>query len=211
MRVKSFSATLETRGLPRALLPYALNANGCFDSGASPQKNAGKAKRVAPSVQYEVMGLSRAKDDDFAYEFKLRLKDGADAGISAMNRIKQEMRQAVVMDYMATYGGNAAEVKVDFPEFSMKDSIIDGRAEVMRLSMQYMHYDADTRKGVIAIKIGANSFEEARKWVRKNIETLARDKNIALTTGQLPAEARFYLGAERVKEGDVLEIEFETE
>jgi hypothetical protein len=40
---------------------------------------------------------------------------------------------------------------------------------------------------------------------------LARDKNVALTTGTIPPAARFYLGAERIKDGNVLEIEFETE
>ena len=93
----------------------------------------------------------------------------------------------------------------------MKESVVEGRAEVMRISVVSLQYDATRRKGVISVKIGANRFEDARKWVRKNIETLAKDKNIALVTGTIPPEARFYLGAERVKEGNVLEIEFETE
>ena len=61
------------------------------------------------------------------------------------------------------------------------------------------------------MKVNANQYKEARKWIRKNIETLARDKNIALVTGELPPAAKFYLGREELKDGNVLEIEFRTE
>ena len=166
---------------------------------------------VATSLQYEVINLSRDKDNGFAYAFKFRLKNGVDGGLFAVNTIKQELRQAIAAEYISAYGGNIGDVRVDFPEFSMADTIIEGRAEVMRISVVSLQYDATRRKGVISVKIGANRFEDARKWVRKNIETLAKDKNIALTTGTIPPETHFFLGAERVKEGGVLEIEFETE
>ena len=61
------------------------------------------------------------------------------------------------------------------------------------------------------MRVNANQYEEARQWVRKNIETLARDKNIALTTGEIPPAAKFYLGREEFKDGNTLEIEFKTE
>ena len=180
-------------------------------SGVRPARPVAKRNQASAGTSYVVESFERTADDDFAYVFKLRLKDGADAGLGAVSRIKQELRQTVVSDYVATYGGNAGDVKVDFPDFSMKDAVIDGRAEVMRISVQSLRYDAQTQKGVIAVKIGANRFEDARKWVRKNIEALAKDKNVALTTGQIPPSARFYLGAERVLKGNILEIEFETE
>ena len=59
--------------------------------------------------------------------------------------------------------------------------------------------------------MSANQYEEARAWIRKNIETLARDKNIVLTTGEIPPAAKFYLGREELKNGNILEIEFITE
>lgn len=34
---------------------------------------------------------------------------------------------------------------------------------------------------------------------------------IALTTGEIPPAAKFYLGREELKDGNVLEIEFKTE
>ena len=170
-----------------------------------------KINAAVPQGGYAIEQFERTADDEFAYAFRLRMKDDADLGLSAMGAVKRDLRQSVYDDYVATYGGTGSDIRVDFPEFAMRGSIVEGRAEVMRISVISLQYDASTQKGVIAVKIGANRFEDARKWVRKNIETLAQDKNIALTTGQIPPEARFYLGAERVKDGNILEIEFETE
>lgn len=79
------------------------------------------------------------------------------------------------------------------------------------VQIQMMDYDPDTRKGRIAVEFAKGHYEEARLWARGNIETLVRDKNVALVTGNVPSQAKFYLGAERVRDGNVLEIEFETE
>ena len=79
------------------------------------------------------------------------------------------------------------------------------------VKIQTLVYDPDTRKGHISVTFAEGHYAEARRWTRKNIETLARDKNVALRTGEIPGAAKFYLGAERVKAGNVLEIEFETE
>ena len=72
-------------------------------------------------------------------------------------------------------------------------------------------YDPKTRKGVMSVRIEANKYEEARAYIRKNIATLARDANVALKTDTLPPESHFYLGREEIKNGNILEIEFETE
>ena len=74
-----------------------------------------------------------------------------------------------------------------------------------------LDYDADARHGKIVVKFAAGHYVDARRYVRSNVETLARDKNVALTTGQIPTAAKFYLGDETVKDGNVLEVEFETE
>jgi hypothetical protein len=160
---------------------------------------------------YCVEMFERVSGDDFAYRYRLRLRDGADAGLSAMNRIKEELRASVAADYAGAHGGRRADVQVDFPVFALKGGVVEGRAEVMRIDVMSLNYDPRAQKGTMAVKIGSKRFEDARAWVRKNIETLARDKNIVLTTGEIPAAARFYLRGERVKDGSVLEIEFETE
>ena len=100
---------------------------------------------------------------------------------------------------------------VDFPEYELDNGKIMGRAVVLTISVTSLAYDPSTRQGKLAVKVNANQYEEARKWIRKNIETLARDKNIALTTGEIQPAAKFYLGREELKDGNVLEIEFKTE
>lgn len=80
-----------------------------------------------------------------------------------------------------------------------------------RVQIKSLDYDPETRKGCIVVDFDEGCYSEARLWARENIETLARDKNVALRTGAIPAAAKFYLGAERVKGGNTLEIEFETE
>ena len=79
------------------------------------------------------------------------------------------------------------------------------------VQIQILNYDPDMRKGCIAVEFAKGHYAEARLWARRNIETLVRDKNVALVTGDVPSTAKFYLGAERVRDGNVLEIEFETE
>ena len=168
-------------------------------------------KPVESRQNYSVERFERMADDEFAYVFKLKLKNGADAGLSAMDHVKKELRATIASDYVGAHGGKVSEVHVDLPVFALKDSVIEGRAAVMRITVESLHYDSQTQKGVIAVKIGSSRFEDARQWVRKNIESLARDKNVALMTGKIPSAARFYLGAERIKPGNILEIEFETE
>ena len=231
VEVGSFKARTVTGRHPKLLRQYVGGEFADADAARERERRERQARQQAEARQrefarqqaaasasqprksacgYVIEHFERTSNDDFAYSFRLRLNDGAPSGLSAMSQIKNELRQAVVSDYAATYGG-ADEVRVDFPEFSMKEGVVGGRAEVMRIAVQSLRYDSAAQKGVISVKIGANRFEDARKWVRKNIEALAKDKNIALTTGQIPPNARFYLGAERVLEGNILEIEFETE
>ena len=88
--------------------------------------------------------------------------------------------------------------------------MITGRAAVLTIKPTSLTYDANTRRGKMAVKFGVGQAEEARAWIHRNIKTLARDKNIALTTGQLPPEATYYPLGEKV-DGNVMEIEFKTE
>lgn len=168
-------------------------------------------KREREEPLYSVARFERLPGNEFAYEFVLDLTSST-SGIALASRVKEEIRAEILADYKATYAGERYEsVGVDFPKFAMAGGRIEGRAEVMRMRVTSLTYDQSTRKGVIIVKIGAARFDQARRWVRENIEILARDKNVALMTGELPSAGKFYLGAERVKDGNVLEIEFETE
>jgi hypothetical protein len=99
---------------------------------------------------------------------------------------------------------------VDFPEFSLRDGVITGMATVLSLSVESLRYDPDTHTGMMRVRIGEGQFEDARRYARRNIEILVRDKNVALDAQTIPSAATFYTHDERLK-GDVLEISFKAE
>ena len=210
--LKSFNASIRTDAPPKLLARHA-NPNLPDDRqlGAAGRNASATAAQSPAKPLYSVESFERLADNQFAYAFRLKLNPEANTGISSFATIREEMRRSIIADYSATYGAKMGDTRVDFSKFALSDGVIEGRAEVMRIGVKSLSYDDRTHKGVIAVSIGAHSFEDARTWVRKNIETLARDKNVALTTGHIPSEAHFYLHNERVVDGNVLEIEFETE
>jgi hypothetical protein len=160
---------------------------------------------------YNILTCERESGSDFAYQFVLELT-GKDKSLRAFRSVQREFRAAVKEDYVESFPSvDSRSLFVDFPEYKLDNGKITGRAVVLTISVASLTYDPNTRTGKLAVKVNANQYEEARKWIRKNIETLARDKNIALTTGEIPPAAKFYLGREELKDGNVLEIEFKTE
>ena len=161
---------------------------------------------------YRVVKCEREKTCDFAYRFVLEMQ-GADAGtLATFRRAQNEFRSALCEEYAeATPTADYDSLVVDFPEFKMNRTQIEGRGVVLTIAPVSLNYDSITRHGVLSVRFVANQYEEARSWAKRNIETLARDKNIALVTGQLPPEARYYSLGEKLKDGNVLEIEFKTE
>ncbi|MBQ6471125.1 MAG: hypothetical protein IJJ33_04015, partial [Victivallales bacterium] len=77
-------------------------------------------------------------------------------------------------------------------------------------AVERLEYDAATRRGKLAVRFNPGQVEEARVYIQRNIETLVRDKNILLTTGERPPEGQYRSLGEKWN-GDILEIEFETE
>ena len=71
-------------------------------------------------------------------------------------------------------------------------------------------YNDDTRRGIITIKFRPGWGHDARRYAIQRIETRARESNVALRTGQSRQEGMYRIGDERTKDGNVLEIEFET-
>ena len=177
------------------------------------KENTLKTDEVQTQKQniYRIVSFDRESDSSFAYNFVLALQD-ENSSLSTLRQIQQEFRMAVKTDYMESFSGvNADSLYVDFSEYKLNNGKIYGRAVVLTIAIESLTYNSNTRTGKLAVKVNANQYEEARKWVRKNIETLARDKNIALVTGEIPPAAKFYLGREEFKDGNILEVEFRTE
>ena len=161
---------------------------------------------------YRLVSCERESGHDFAYRFVLELTDTIGQSIQTLQNVQSEFSSMVKNRYVESHTqADKESIGVEFSEFELKNGRISGRVVVLSFCVASLFYDPNTRTGKLAVKVNANQYEEARKWIRKNIETLARDKNIALTTGEIPPAAKFYLGREELKEGNVLEIEFRTE
>ena len=144
--------------------------------------------------------------------FEVKLRD--ECSIRSFFGIQREFEDEIRQFYCLRYPrADARSLVFDFKP-ALKNGRITGQVEVLTITPVSLVYDPNTRRGKLAVKVvkmTEEQFETARAWIRKNIETLARDKNIALTTGEIPPAAKFYLGREELKDGNVLEIEFKTE
>ena len=167
--------------------------------------------RLPKSASYRIINCERESGSDFAYKFTIELGKDSDQTLAAFRKIQKEFRSAIQADYLESFpNADKNALHIDFPDYKLNERRVEGRAVVLTISATSLTYDQNTRKGKLAVRVNANQYEEARKWIRKNIETLARDKNIVLTTGEIPPAAKFYLGHEDFK-GNILEIEFMTE
>ncbi len=157
---------------------------------------------------YHVDYLGRDGKREFAYLFALKLngEPSLQTFSAVQNVLANEIRAAYRLEHPNV---DLYSLQIAFyPE--LVNGKIKGRAEVLTITLVSLTYDAYTRRGKMSARFNPGQGEEARAWIRKNIETLARDKNIALTTGQQPPEATYYSLGETV-EGNVMEIEFKTE
>lgn len=160
---------------------------------------------------YKVLSCEKEKDCDFAYRFTIEVQRGSGSKLKMFRRIQQEFSTAIYEDYAKSFGGEAASLFVEFPEFKMTGWKIEGRAVVLGMAVQSLSYNPETRTGRISISLRANQFDVARRYIRKNIEALACKSNIVAVNGERPPPGRFYIGREVVKDGGVLEVDFKTE
>lgn len=163
-------------------------------------------------LPFRVVKLECEAGRDFSYRFELAKRDGGNLMISDWSEIRNAFMASIRAQYVAAHKDvNARTLVVDFPEYAVSEGRIKGVAVVLTISTQSVAYDATTRKGRITVKIGANQFEDVRRWMRKNIEAIARDGNIAKDGDSLPSNARFYIGREKLAANGIFEMEFKTE
>ena len=163
------------------------------------------------SPLYKVLACQQDAENIFSYRFKLELVDRHSNKLDMFRMVQREFRTAVLEDSAQSYEGDACSLFVELPEFRLSGDRIEGRAIVLPMSVQTLAYDPVTRQGRMSVSLGAKQFDVARRYVRKNIESLALDSNIVALEGERPPQGRFYIGRETVKDGSVLEVEFKTE
>jgi hypothetical protein len=100
---------------------------------------------------------------------------------------------------------------VEYPEFKMEGWTIEGRAIAVQLEPVALKYNPQTRRGAISISLAPGQYETARRLLRRNVESIAKNSNIEIREGSVPPDARYYIGREELKDGNMLEVEFIAE
>lgn len=160
---------------------------------------------------YGNISCERVAGDDFAFTFNVEILDKNYNELDMYGEVQGKISETVRKLYVSSFpNANGDRIVVDFPEYKLDEGRIVGRAMVLSITPVSLYYDPITRKGCLSVRFNATQYEEARQWIRKNIETLSQDKNIVLTTGQTPPAGKLYSLGEKV-ENNIMEIEFRTE
>lgn len=168
-----------------------------------------KTLKVGESV-LEIVEFESDADSDFAYRFVLSRKGRVLP--SDYGKVREALRSAVRSQYSMKHPDvNPRSLVVDFVEYAMTNGRIEGKVAVLTLETESLAYDSVTRKGRIAVRVGVNQLEEARRWMRKNIGELAVRSNILIQGDKIPTETIFYVENETLRENRLLEMEFRTE
>ena len=168
------------------------------------------AKPKAP--QHRVLRFSRETGCDFKYSFAIEIEKMPIDPDKVKSTVLQEFGESVKDEYVETFPDvKQTSLVINYSDVEMVGKVMKGRATVLTIKPLSLSYDANTRRGKLSVRFNPGQLDEARTWILRNIKTLARDKNIALVTGQLPPAATYYSLGETTKDGNILEIEFKTE
>ena len=170
---------------------------------------AAVAAPAASAVKpYVIETFAREPGDKYAYRFELKLSDASAADLTLSRRIQADLRQSVRDDYVASSGTqDATSLRIEFPEYAIRDGKVAGRAVVMTVELLEFVYDPVSAHGRLAVKVNPQQYEATRQWVRNNIATLAKDKNSNMLS-MFSGKPRFTIGREVLREDNVLEVEF---
>ena len=197
----------------RRALAYAMavKLKEMEDSGKIDAMLRKKEESRSTAPAHSVVQLDRDAKDGFSYSFAIEFASAPSDFKSAARAVLQDFMKSIKEEYLDTYpSADIASLVVSFSGLKREGVRISGHAAVLTIKPLSLTYDANTRRGKLTVKFNAGQAEEARAWIRKNVKTLARDKNIALVTGQLPPEASCYFLDEKV-DGNVMEVKFKTE
>ena len=148
--------------------------NGLIDELRSWDAGRSSAS-IAEIEKFEVVDFR--KDSEHRYTFALKGRGGSAISLKGAQALKKSLRAMMRDDYISSFPDVSVDsLIVDFPEFSLRDGMVTGKAEVLSITVESLRYDSGTRKGTMRVRIGENQFEASRRYARKNIETLFRDK-----------------------------------
>lgn len=173
---------------------------------------AAQVPAAAPAAKpYRVESFVRESGESFAYRFDLLIVNADAVDLTFTRRVQADLRESVRAEYVSATGnkGERSELRIDFPEYSVSDGHVRGRAVVLSVRLEEFVYDSVTRRGRLAVRVDARQYEATRRWVRDNIATLARDKDKTIFQA-ISVAPKFTIGKEVLRDDGVLEVEFHT-
>lgn len=189
-----------------------LEEAGLVDEWKSQHREVTASAKESPllGADMELLEFGREQGSGFAYRFKVRHQRG-ELSLREARDVRKTLVKMIRDDYAASNPyAPAAMLIVDLPVYDLNGAEISGRAIVLQLDIRSLDYDPITRRGIMKIRLGEGQLDEARSYLRRNIETIVRDKGVALEPGKLPTAATFRILDEKMSDG-VLEVAFKTE
>ena len=204
------SGSEETLAYAVAALLKKMEDDGLIVETNNKHTDRNETLQNSVSDKYEIVEFEKDDDCVYRYSFVLKRRDSSSVAVRESRELKKILRAMIREDYLLSFPDAARSVVIDFPKFSLQNGSVVGNAVALTFSVASLEYDSHRRRGVMRIGIGENQFEDARRYARKNIESIARDKNIALDANKIPPSAVFYLEEEKLNSG-MLEISFRVE
>lgn len=168
---------------------------------------------AAPAVAakpYTIESFAREAGNGFSYKFVFKLNDASTADMMLSRRIQDDVLESVRKDYVAAFATkDTSSLRIEFPEYAIRDGKVMGRATVIAVELLEFVYDPETAHGRLAVKVNPQQYEITRQWVRNNIATLAKDKSAKILSS-LSKTPRFTIGREVLRDDNVLEVEFQA-
>lgn len=200
-------------GLMQRALAYgvAVKLKELEDSGKIDAMLKKKAAEVSTAPKHNIIRLDRDSDKTFMYSFELELAQNPTDFKKAWQTVLQDFAKSLKEDYVDAFpSADIASLEVSFSGFKRDGLRLNGTAAVLTLKPISLEYNPHNRKGSMSVRFAEGQVSEASAWIRRNIKTLVRDKNIALTSGSLPSEGKFAITNEKI-DGNVMTIEFMVE
>lgn len=181
---------------------------------ASPSPAPARVKKMNPRLKRFLQ--ANVKEIDFGKglgenAYFCRLTFTSEIAAENQDFARDYFRNRLIEAYMNEHGTTARYVGVSIHSDRAVGAVYTAEARAFEIAETTLAYNPQTRRGVLGLRIREDNLEATRELLRANIEAIARDKNICLTTGEFPPAGRFYLLKEEVIQGNLLQIEFEVE
>lgn len=166
---------------------------------------------VSKVSKHNIIRLERDSNKNFSYFFEIELLETSEDVKNAFRNVLQEFAKSLKEDYIDTFpSADSASLEVSFSGFKRDGLRLSGSAAVLTLKPISLEYNSHNRIGTMSVRFVEGQSSEASAWIRRNIKTLVRDKNVALTNGSRPSEGKFIIINESIS-GNVMTIEFKAE